>query len=583
KMSKCVYKSAEDGGLFFLEAPTGIGKTISSIYPAYKAIGNGKIDRIFYLTAKSSGRLAAENAASLLLDKGLKSRVSSLTAKDKMCLSLGSQCNPEECPFAKDYYGKLRMVYQKELPNLGLINREEILSIAHHYAMCPFELQLDLSLYSDLIICDYNYLFDPLVYLERFFGEESDPSKSLALIDEAHNLPERARNMYSSSLSVFEALKAKKALVHVKERKMKKSLKTFIEEVKSYDEELLNGIYRLEDIPSTIFGALSSFDEAHSDNALKNKIPYDPDLNSFSREVYRFLKILDGYKDSTILYIEKKKDDYLLQLYCPDASKMVLERLSALKGASIFSATLSPISFFQEEIIGHDEEPYLLLPSPFPKENFKLLVSPTSTRYKDRQMTLEQVARSLEEFVNSKLGNYFLFMPSYEYLEMIKPILKFKDAQVYIQEKGMNDDEKNLLLSRFLPNPDHTSVGLLIIGGSFAEGVDLLLDRLIGVAVVGIGLPTISYDKEIIKDYYQEKNGKGYEYSYMNPGMNKVMQAVGRLIRSEEDVGAALLIDDRYLRYNYQSILKRAWKNYSIVREEGEIERILKSFYSDKA
>ncbi|MCQ2772335.1 MAG: ATP-dependent DNA helicase, partial [Bacilli bacterium] len=236
--------------------------------------------------------------------------------------------------------------------------------------------------------------------------------------------------------------------------------------------------------------------------------------------------------------------------------------------------------YYMDAILGSKDYPYLLLPSPFPENNFDLMIAPmVSTRFKDRERTYGEVASYLKSFISSKVGNYFIFFPSYEYLENIRPLLDFGDAEIYYQERDMNDDEKTLFLSRFLPDPDHTSVGLLIIGGSFSEGVDLIDDRLIGVAVVGMGLPQICFEKDIVKEFYENKNGAGFEYTYMNPSVNRVMQAVGRLIRSESDVGSALLIDDRYMQGQYRELFSRVWKGYDVVTSSQDIEENIDNFY----
>lgn len=583
EMAKYAYSVALQGGTVFFEAPTGIGKTMSVLYPSLKAFAKGENRRIFYLTAKSSGREAASEALARLYEKGLVARDSLLTAKEKICFSLGKACNPDECPFAKDYYTKLPKVLEEALASKKRFSFENVVSWAKHHAVCPFELQLDLSLWADVIICDYNYLFDPLVHLERFFGDDADPSHDLALVDEAHNLVDRGRDMYSASLSADECAFVKKKLAHFRLPAIKKALSKLEKTLREYDLANGNNVMDLPEIPKEIARPLEALSKA---TLSLNKEPHPslPDsYKNLSREAHRFAYLDENYPTETMLYGQREGSDYVLHLYCPDPSDMLKASLSPLKGRIIFSATLSPISYYMDAIMKSHDWPYLLLPSPFPKENFLLLLAPmVSTRYKDRAKSYGEVADYLQRFVSGKKGNYFLYFPSYDYLEAIAPLLHFSNADVYTQERDMDDEEKEIFLSRFLSNPAKTTIGLLIIGGSFSEGVDLVADRLIGVAVVGIGLPQMCHERDILRDYYDKQNGQGFDYAYRNPGMNKVMQAVGRLIRSESDIGAALLIDDRYLLNSYRDLFARSWKGYDVVTSPDDVEASLSSFYKKK-
>jgi DNA excision repair protein ERCC-2 len=583
EMAKYVYAVAKNGGTFYCEAPTGIGKTISALYPAIKAFASTDNKKIFYLTAKTSGRLSAYDALTALYEKGFLGRDSLLIAKDKICFSPGAACNPDECPFAKGYYDKIKKAMEEACEAGYRFDEEHVVGLAKKYAMCPFELQLDLSLWSDIIIGDYNYFFDPLVHLERYFDPEVDSSKYLVLIDEAHNLVERGRDMYSAELSAESFSRAKKALRSLKEPKIKTAIGKVEKLLRDYDLASKGPITDFAGVPPELKKLLDAFSKKGQE-LQKKEHPKLPDAyKDISREAHRFSFLSENFPQEETLYGEREKTDYVLHLACLDPSPMLSSSLKIVKGRVLFSATLSPMNYYQDAISGNHEDPYLLLPSPFPKENFDLLLAPmVSTRYKDRSKTYSEVARYLARFVAGKLGNYFLYFPSYEYLENIQPFLNFPNANVFTQEKEMSDEEKSLFLSRFLSHPEKTTIGLLIIGGSFSEGIDLVEDRLIGVAVVGIGLPQLSHEKDLLRDYFAKKNGEGYEYAYMNPGMNKVMQAVGRLIRSEKDRGAALLIDDRYLHNEYRDLFARLWTSYDVVTSPEDVEKNLRDFYSYK-
>ena len=582
ELAKYAYGIAKKGGILFAEAPTGIGKTMSTLYPFVKAFLEGKNERIFYLTAKTTGQEAAKEAILSMKEKGLIARASYLKAKDKLCLSPGKACNPDECPYAKDYYGKLKETIQQALESDRDFDEGYLLMKSYEKMLCPFELQLDLSLYSDVIVCDYNYLFDPLVKLDRFFGELSDPSHSLALIDEAHNLVDRGRPMYSACLDDLSLHFAKKSLKGKAFTSLKRALtkvqKALIDEAILHEE---TPFFVYDVPPAGVLKAVEALKRANQKFGKDVHPHVSEEYKDFFLECNKFQRLLSDYYGPNVkIYLSLKDKKITLKLYCLDPSPYLSKSLSALKGAVVFSATLSPISYYMNAVLGHEKAPFLLLPSPFPKEHFRLLLAPkVSTRYKDRSTTYSNVASYLSRFVEAKLGNYFLYFPSYEYLESIMPYLSFKDATILYQRHDMNDLEKAEFLSHFGKNPQKTTVGLLVLGGAFSEGIDLPEDRLIGVAVVGIGLPQIGVDNDLIRDYYQSKNGKGFEFAYMDPGMNKVMQAAGRLIRSESDVGAALLIDDRYLLEEYRVLFQRIWDDYEVVTEPNDVETSLKDFY----
>ncbi len=580
EMAKFIYSICRDGGTFFCEAPTGIGKTMSALYPAIKSLAGSSNEKIFYLTAKSTGRESAFDAVSLLKEKGLYIRDSLLRAKEKMCFCLGKSCNPDDCPFARGYFEKLRGVMEEEMKENHRFSIDYVKEIAKKNEMCPFELQLDLSLLSDIVICDFNYFFDPFVHLDRYFGPEADASHYVVLIDEAHNLVDRAKSMYSASLSLSMAKNAKKSLKRTQLSSLRRSLTKF-EKYLAKEMVETKKEKEYEALPKEAKQALSSFLDHRKDLVKEKHVELSEEYKDFSREAYRFSSLLSDYSDNSLLYFSPGKDPSLCLLSL-DPSAYLRESLEKVKARAIFSATLSPISFYMDAIYG-EKAPYLLLSSPFPKKNFSLLVAPmVSTRYKDRRKTMDEVARYLEHFVDAHIGNYFLYFPSYEYLTEIKDKLVFKHAAKFVQEKNMNEDERKLLLSEFQENPTHSSVGLMTIGGSFSEGVDLVGDRLEGVAVVGVGLPTLCYERNKMKEHFDKKDGKGFEYAYLDPGINHVMQAVGRLIRSETDKGVALLIDDRYLQKDYRDVFARSWADYSVVTEPKQIDECMKSIYSER-
>jgi len=587
ELAKYAYGIAKNGGYLFAEAPTGIGKTMSTLYPFVKAFKRGSNDRIFYLTAKSTGAEAAYQAVGELYRKGFVGHDSLLLAKDKICFSSGHSCNPDDCPFAKGYYTKLKSVILAATKSDKRFDDSFIIKTARKNAMCPFELQLDLSLYSDIIICDYNYFFDPLVHLQRYFDPQmADASHDLILVDEAHNLVERGRDMYSATLDSKTLFYAKRKLRRFKLTSLKRALGKVEKAFAALGADYPEGASDLSAPPEDFNKALESFMRAHKKLGKDGgSTHFGDDYKEFFLETNKYLKLLEQYfSTSSRVYMERKGPDVKLKLYCLDPSKYLKQSFALVKGAIIFSATLSPIDYYMDAILGSHDYPFLLLPSPFPKENFDLMLAPkVSVRYKDRGQSYPEVAEYLKRFVAGKVGNYFIYFPSYEYLENVRPYLTFEGADILVQDRDMKQEERGAFLSNFALDPKKTTVGLLVLGGAFSEGIDLVSDRLIGVALVGIGLPQIGHDNNLIRDYHEKLSGQGFEYAYMDPGMNKVMQAVGRLIRSETDRGAALLIDDRYLRDEYRDLFIRTWSDYDVVTAPEDVDQNLSLFYKKKS
>ena len=584
ELAKYCFGVASKGGVLLAEAPTGIGKTMSSLYPFVKSFKQGRVEKIFYLTAKGTGSIAAYKAIGQLQNAGLVARDSTLYSKEKICFRPGHRCNPDDCPFAKGYYSKLKTVLQEAMAEQKRFDFLAVSTLARKYLICPFEFQLDLSLFADIVVCDYNYFFDPIVHLERYFDSSVDQSKYLLLVDEAHNLIERGRSMYSASLSSSSVESARFSL----KGKNKKGLSNALSKLHQalLDLPIDEGETVLQSNPEDVLTALTSLKGAEQTRTKKTSSNSElgPRYKDLSREAGRYLRLSSDFKSpSVIYYAEKREGEIRLNLCCLDASSFLSDSLSKVKGAALFSATLSPISYFAHAILGKEDTPYLLLPSPFSESNFHLMIAPKiSVRYKDREKSYPEVAKYLKKFVEARMGNYFLYFPSYEYLEKIRPHLDFECASVLVQDKKMSEEEKTVFLESFSPNPTFTTVGLLILGGAFSEGVDLISDRLIGVGIVGVGMPQINFENNLLRSYYQKKESDGFSYAYQNPGMNKIMQALGRVIRSESDVGAALLIDDRYAKNEYRSLLLRGHPSYQIVTSEEEVEESLSSFYLGK-
>ncbi len=580
KLAKYTYSIATKGGVLFCEAPTGIGKTVSTLFPSVKSFAQGRNEKIFYLTAKNSGKETAYQTVAIMRDNGLCASDILLTAKDKICYCPGKACNPDECPFAKGYYTKIKKVLIDSLKKHDSFSRETILQIASHNAICPFELSLDLSLYVDIIICDYNYFFDPIVYLKRYFDE--DAINNVVLVDEAHNLVERGRAMYSASISEYSFKRAKKAMRHLEHKKLKNATKRITKLFKSF-ETCPEGDTEIPFLISTDLNGIDAYLLAASDVNKHHHEFVTDEFTDFFFELNKFRKLIEYYDERFCLYVSKTEDNISINLFCMDPSELLRRTLQKVKSKVIFSATLTPLDYYLGMIGGSEDDPLIMLPSPFPKNNLQLLVAPhISIKYRNRDATLATVAAYLKTFVSGKVGNYFVYVPSYEYLTKLMPYLDFgDDVNLIVQEKDMDDRTRQDFLSCFVDKPTKTTIGIVIVGGAFGEGVDLTSDRLIGVAVIGVGIPQICFERDKIREYFNKIEKDGYLYSYVNPGINKVMQAVGRVIRSEKDRGVALLIDDRYLNKTYRDLFENKWSNYEVVTSKEEIKQLVDDFWKD--
>jgi len=577
-----VYRTIVGGQKLYVQAPTGIGKTVSVLFPAVKALGEQKISKVFYLTAKTITRQVAQEAFARMREQGLKIKTLTLTAKEKICFCAKAQCNPDYCEYAKGHYDRVNAAIFDALQNEDELSRTVVEHYAQKHRVCPFELALDLSLLADCVICDYNYVFDPRAYLRRFFAAEKNDY--VFLIDEAHNLVERSREMFSAEL-------AKTAFAELKKR------------YKGRDKQLtrvLNGInkvfvgYRKEcaerdhfvtkEVPAELLKLIHKF-IAVCDLLLKEDkiLSEDSEFLQLYFESLHFLAIADLYDHRYVTYAEKRQKEVIIRLFCLDPSFLLAEALKRGSSAVLFSATLSPLPYFRDILGGTEEDKILALDSPYDKRRLCVLITDiVSTRYKERDQSKEQLVKLIGTFVQSKTGNYIVYFPSYKYLTDVHAefVRTFPDLKVVVQQSEMTEQQREEFIELFTENPEKTLVAFCVLGGIFAEGIDLKGSRLIGTVIVGVGLPQLSVRQNIIKDYFDGKNNQGFEYAYLYPGMNKVLQAVGRVIRSESDIGAVLLIDDRYGQHSYKRLLPRHWLPFKKIRTCAELERNLESFWS---
>ncbi len=582
QMAVAAYNTFKNGGRLFSCAPTGIGKTISALFPALKALGEGHGSRIFYLTARTITRQAAEEALTRLrAAHPLSLRSLTLTAKDKICFLENRSCLPDACPHAKGYYDRVNdavyAILQENIP----LDRSNIEKAAQDYQLCPYELSLDLSLWCDCIIGDYNYLFDPVVHLQRFF--EAPAGEHLFLVDEAHNLVDRSREMYSARLQKGPFFEYKKQLPKQFTR-LHKALHElnlgFVALRKRGEEE--GRVYRQAELPAEIqkplekfLAAAELFLEEHRGH------PAEESLLELYFAALFYQKIAEKFDThyTTLVYLGAA--EVTVKLFCLDPSAYLDESLSLGRAALFFSATLLPLPYYRETLGGGEEAKLQLLESPFPQENLGLFIaSSISTKYAQREATLPAVADMLAGMAGAKMGNYIAYFPSYHYLRMAEECLRTRHPglPLLVQQGGMDEAAREDFLAQFKAAPGETLLGLCVLGGIFAEGVDLPGERLIGTAVVGVGLPQIGPEPDAIRDYHSENGGHGFEYAYQFPGMNKVLQATGRVIRTAQDRGVALLIDSRFTTPRYLSLFPPHWGHWKSVTAE-TLQDSLHSFW----
>lgn len=583
ELAAAAYKTLKTSRRLFVEAPTGTGKTISTLFPALKALGEDDCDRIFYLTAKTITRQVAEDALSALGNKGSEVKSVTITAKDKICFLDERNCTPEHCPYANGYYNRINEGLWDLLHHENQITRPVIEAYSEKHQLCPFEFSLDVSLFCDVIIGDYNYLFDPTVYLRRFF--EDPKEEYFFLVDEAHNLVSRSREMYSATLSYQNGAMFQEQLA-----KEHKGLHRLLDKIDN-QFALLEEQARTEDwqfkhqklLPEVLVNHLYRFAEKMKEWLAANQGDSSEAAGlAYYFDVLHFLKISELFDDHFETTIEVGYTDTKIKLFCMAPAPFLADMLAKGKGALLFSASFTPLSYYQDVLGGEAEALRYKLPSPFPPERQKIILADyIQTTYRKRQTSLPLVVAAIHEMVAAKTGNYFVFFPSYQYLDEVASAFAetYPDIELLIQDTKMNEQEREAFLARFESQPSKSLVGFCVLGGIFSEGIDLKGDRLIGTAVVGVGLPQMNHEQELIKEYFDETKKKGFEYAYQLPGMNKVLQAAGRVIRDAADRGVVLLLDQRFTSPRYRPLFPNHWQHARVVANQSQLHQELEQFW----
>lgn len=584
ELASGVYRTINRGKNLFIQAPTGTGKTISTVFPAVKAVGEGLAEKIFYLTAKTITRTVAKEAFDLLKEYGYQGSVLTITAKEKLCRCEEMDCNPINCIYAKGHYDRVNEAVYDLLLKTKDITRNALLDQAEEFQVCPYEMCLDAALWVDDIICDYNYLFDPNVYLKRFFAE-GIKGDYIFLIDEAHNLVERGREMYSAVLYKEDFLKVKKLLrefsLHVVKNldKCNKVLLNMKRECEKFME--------CDNITDLIFPLMNLC--AALDEFLQKSLefPEKKEVLDFYLELRHFLNMYDRLDENYVIYTQHESDSrFLLKLYCVNTAVNLQECLNKGKSTIFFSATLLPIQYYKN-LLSTKEDNYAVYAKTVFSDDQRLLVvaNDVSSKYTRRNDSeFERIALYIYRTALAKRGNYIAFFPSYRLMEQVlDKFVSLNQGQVecLIQERGMQEQQREEFLLEFSGEKQHSLVGFCVMGGIFSEGIDLKKEQLIGAIIIGTGLPQISSERELLKRFYDRQNKEGFDYAFRYPGMNKVLQAAGRVIRTSEDRGVIVLLDERFLHNEYQRMFPWEWSEYAVC-SIGTLDECLHSFWKSQ-
>lgn len=584
EVAASVYRIMARRKKLFIQAPTGTGKTLSTVFPAVKAVGEGIAERIFYATAKTITRTVAEEAFQILRREGLHMKSVTLTAKEKICFLEECKCNPEDCPFAKGHYDRVNDAVFELITTGEVFDRTAIEAQAKKWQVCPFEFGLDVSLWADAVICDYNYIFDPRAKLKRFFGE-GVKGDYLFLIDEAHNLVDRGREMFSAALLKEDFLRLKKE-IRPYSAKMARALNRcnawLLEQKRDCTAEadrmasrkmlrpgqegsgvrVLEGMGTFPLALMNLCGIMEEFLEKSHNTKLNEKV-----LELYFA-VRHFLDISDRLNKNYLIYTELQEDGrFQIRLFCVDVSGNLQECLDKGKSTIYFSATFLPINYYKNLLSTEKDNFAIYARSVFaPQKRLVMIGTDTSSRYTNRTIgEYRRMAEYVIQLIQARRGNYMVFFSSYRMMEDVAEQFAVlcgeqqEQIRVIRQEAGMREDQREAFLAEFEENHKEGLAGFCVMGGVFGEGIDLKNDRLIGAVIVGTGLPQVCIERELLKDFYDRRGEDGFFYAYLCPGMNKVLQSAGRVIRTEEDEGVILLLDDRFASSRYRQMFPEEW------------------------
>lgn len=564
QMAESVYKAAATGRVLLAEAPTGTGKTLASIFPAIKAFNKTPVDKIFYLTAKTTGKQLALENLQLIASDGIDTplRVLELTAQEKICLEPDKRCTGDSCPFARNFYDKLQQARQAAYTT-PLLTRQTLTQLAHTHEICPYYLGMEMSRWVDILVADFNYYFDTSALLQGLTRELN--WHPYLLVDECHNLVERARQMYSAELDRSVLLAAKRLAPKPIKTSLERVNRLWLATIKTLDFSE-TALTLLNASPEKLNLALTGFTNDYIDFLQRH-----PDHPVQHTAVQEFFFAALNYLEK----LELVDEDYCIDMQRPQPKQEVLTlrnliparplaaRLAQAHSACFFSATLRPAYFYQQMLGLPDDTVYLQVPSPFASQQLQVKVARhISTRYRDRSTAIGPLCDIIEQQVTAATGNYLAFFSSYEFLQQIERELQQRlssaNVTVITQSRRMSEQDREAFIERF--THEQNLLGLAVLGGAFSEGVDLPGDALKGAFIATLGLPQINPVTEHLRQRLQQVFQQGYHFAYLYPGIQKVVQAAGRVIRTQEDTGYLWLLDDRFAQHEVRQLLPEWWE-----------------------
>ena len=612
ELVKQVYYTIYRKKKLFLEAPTGVGKTIATLYPSVQAMGQGLFTKLFYLTAKTITRTVAEDTVRIMRKDGLKIKNITLTAKEKICFTAEHECNPDACPYAKGHFDRVNDCIYELITHEDAITADVVAEYARRFEVCPFEMSLDVSLFADIIICDYNYAFDPRARLQRYFADETNAGKYQFLVDEAHNLVDRAREMYSAEMvkeGIMAVRRAAEEELPVIAKKLEKCNKAMLALKRTCNDYLINP--PIDEFVQSLMRVYSEIEKFLKDERKpKDKPKVSKEVKDAVLQFYfdtsHFLKMYELVDENYCVYCHYTEDDHFyLKLFCVNPRRNLSECMAMARSSVLFSATLLPVQYYKNLLAGEDDDYEVYAKSVFNPTKRGLFIARDVTSKYTRRSSDEytKIAHYIHDTVAARRGNYLVFFPSYRFLSDVADAYDYEfceedDTELIIQTGSMKEEERSAFLRRFEGNvadeklfesidaeididiedteelEEKSLIGFCVMGGIFSEGIDLTHESLIGAIIVGTGLPQVCLEREIMKETFDAEGMDGFDYSYRYPGMNKVLQAAGRVIRTEDDIGVVVLLDERFLQRSYTRLFPVEWSDYETVNIDNAFDKV---------
>ncbi|HYF42092.1 MAG TPA: ATP-dependent DNA helicase [Ramlibacter sp.] len=560
ELAEAVYRGAASARCVMAQAPTGIGKTIGTVFPLLKACPGQKLDKVFFLAAKTPGRRLALDAFERIQRSApaLPLRVLELTAREKACEHPDKACHGESCPLARGFYDRLPAAREQAL-SLGAMHGDALREVALRHAVCPYYLAQELARWADAVVGDYNYFFDSSALLHAL--TLANEWRVALLVDEAHNLVDRARAMYSAQLDEASFSAVRKGAPPA----LKKPLERLARSWRELGQDQPQPYAPVPQPPSRFVNALQLCTAAIAEHLAQ--APHEPlgPLQQFYFDGLAFQRLAESFGEHSMADLTlrpgRTRATALLSIRNLIPAPFLVPRFAAVHSAALFSATLSPAGFYRDTLGLPEDTATVEVATPFSAEQLSVrVVRSISTRYADRARSVQPIVQLIAQQYATQPGNYLAFFSSFEYLQSVATAFREQHPHVpaWEESRGMAEASRREFLARFVPGG--AGVGFAVLGGSFGEGIDLPGDRLVGAFIATLGLPQVNPVNEQMKLRMHAAFGAGYDYTYLYPGLQKVVQAAGRVIRTREDRGVVYLIDDRFAQPAVRSLLPAWWR-----------------------